>query len=159
MTEILVYALFAGLLITLTILGMVWATRSSPASPTAILVAGASWLVAVFFMTARPGSGLGVRLNLVPVVVDGPGSAFDALLNTFVFVPPGMLLALLGWRLVAVAAAGLGVSLAIEITQHATNWGRTADVNDLITNCLGACLGWGVVWAIRRSRRQAREAG
>lgn len=153
MTEIVVYALFAALLVALTILGMVWAARPTPVSAVAILIAFGAWLAGVFFMTVRPGSGLGVRLNLVPVVVDGPGSAFDALLNTFVFVPPGILLALLGWRLAAVAAAGLAVSLAIEITQYATNWGRTADVNDLITNCVGACLGWGVVWVIRRSRR------
>lgn len=152
MGEIVVYALFAIVLIGLTVAGMVWAAGPTP--PRRLWVAGAIllWIGGIVFMTVRPGSGLGMRLNLVPVVVDGPGSAFDALLNIAVFVPLGMLLFAWGWRLVVVVAAALTMSLSIEIAQYVTNWGRTADVNDLITNTVGAVVGWAVVWGIRRIR-------
>lgn len=149
MAELFIYAIFAVLLMSLTIFGLIRAT-STPTPPRWIGIALGAWLVAVVFMTLRPGSGLGVRLNLVPIVVDGPGSAFDAILNTFVFVPVGILLAVIGWRFLWALAAALGVSLAIEITQYLTDLGRTADVNDLITNTLGAAIGWVSVWAIRR---------
>lgn len=152
MAEFFIYALFALLLFGLTIFGLIWAT--SAATPRRfVAIAVGAWLVAVVFMTVRPGSGLGVRLNLVPIVVDGPGSAFDAILNTFVFVPVGILLAVLGWRVLSALGVALGISLAIEITQYLTNVGRTADVNDLITNTLGAAIGWGAVWLIRRAVR------
>lgn len=47
----------------------------------------------------RPSSS---RLHLVPLVVDGPGSAYDAFRNVFVFVPLRMLLAgaAIGWVIV-----------------------------------------------------------
>ena len=157
MGEFVVYMLFATLLVGLTVLGVAWAARTIPVPRSWVVAAILVWLCSIVFMTVRPGSGLGVRLNLVPVVVDGPGSAFDALLNTLVFVPPGMLLALLGWRFLASAAVALAISLAIEVTQYLTNWGRTADINDLITNAIGAGAGWGLAWLIGliRSRRIA----
>jgi hypothetical protein len=148
----LLYALFAGLLIAVTVFGVALAMRSGARPRYWVPVAVGLWLAAVVFMTVRPGSGLGVRLNLIPIVVDGPGSGFDAVLNTLVFVPLGILLAVLGWRIVGVLGAALAVSLAIEVTQYLTNWGRTADVNDLITNVLGAGIGWMLAWAIRRAR-------
>jgi glycopeptide antibiotics resistance protein len=107
-------------------------------------------------MTVRPGNGRGVRVNLIPFVVDGPGSAFDAMLNVFVFVPPGILLASIGWRLLTVLAAALATSLAVELVQFATDWGRTADVNDLVTNVAGAGIGWAVAWLIAWARRPSR---
>lgn len=152
MGELIIYALFATLLIGLTVFGFIWAS-SEPNPRRWVAIAIGAWLVAVVFMTVRPGSGLGVRLNLVPIVVDGPGSAFDAILNTFVFVPVGILLAVLGWRVLSALGVALGISLAIEITQYLTNVGRTADVNDLITNTLGAAIGWGAVWLIQRAVR------
>lgn len=155
MFEFVVYALFACLLIGLTLAGVVRAVTASSA-PRSWVVAGLGvWLAATVFMTVRPGSGLGVRLNLVPIVVDGPGSAFDAILNTFVFVPPGILLALVGWRLLSTLGIALAVSVSIEVVQYLTNVGRTADINDVLTNVLGAGIGWLVVWLIRRAVRGA----
>jgi hypothetical protein len=155
MEERIVYVLFAELLLTLGVLGLVRAVRSSIARTRATRpawVAGAvlAWLAAIAFMTVRPGNGRGVRLNVIPFVVDGPGSALDAILNVFVFVPPGLLLATVGWRLLTVIAAALATSLAIELAQYLTDWGRTADVNDLITNVSGAAIGWLVARTIAR---------
>jgi glycopeptide antibiotics resistance protein len=57
-----------------------------------------------------------------------------------------------GWRLLPVLGAALAVSLAIEVTQYATDLGRTADVNDLLTNVLGAAIGWALARALARAR-------
>jgi VanZ family protein len=155
MEERIVYGLFAIVLLALTVLGVVRAVRASivrtPLTrPTWAVAAVLVWLVALVFMTVRPGNGRGVRLNLIPIVVDGPGSALDAILNILVFVPPGLLLATIGWTLLRTIAAALATSLAIEVAQYVTDWGRTADVNDLITNVSGAALGWVIAWAIMR---------
>lgn len=151
-----VYPVFLTLLFGLTVFSVVRAASSAPTPRSWTVVAVSVWLATTFFMTVRPGTGLGVRLNLIPIVVDGPGSAFDAFRNFFVFVPLGMLLAIIGWKMLAVLGAGLAVSLAIEITQYLTDWGRTADINDLITNVAGVALGWFVVWLIRRARARRR---
>ena len=151
MGELIVYALFATLLVGLTALGSVYAVIPARAPRRWIAVAVTAWFVAVVFMTVRPGSGLGARLNLIPVLVDGPWSAFDAFLNFFVFVPLGILLGAIGWRVLVVLGAALAVSLSIEVAQYLTDWGRTADVNDLITNVAGAAMGWLAAWAIRRA--------
>lgn len=151
MGELVIYTLFALLLIGLTAFGSVRAVIPTRIPGFWVALALGAWLVAVVFMTVRPGSGLGVRLNLIPLVVDGPGSAFDALLNFFVFAPLGILLATAGWRILAALGAALSVSLGIEIIQYVTDWGRTADVNDLITNVAGAALGWVVAWSIGRA--------
>ena len=160
MAERIVYMLFAGVLVALTVYGLVRAARAST-RPRAVLIAVGVWFAAFVFMTVRPGNGRGVRLNLIPIVVDGPGSALDAVLNVAVFVPPGILLASIGWRLLAVLAAALATSLSVEVAQYLTDWGRTADVNDLITNVTGAAIGWVVarliVWS--RSRNLAPDDG
>ena len=160
MAERIVYVLFAGVLVALTVYGLVRAARASTRRPRAVFIAVAIWFAAFVFMTVRPGNGRGVRLNLIPIVVDGPGSALDAVLNVAVFVPPGILLASVGWRLLAVLAAALATSLSVEVAQYLTDWGRTADVNDLITNVTGAAIGWVVARLILWSRsRDAAQAG
>ena len=154
----LVYPAFLLLLAILAVFGCVRAAMPGRTARSGIVIAVVVWFATTVFMTIRPGTGLGVRLNLIPFVVDGPGSAFDAFRNLFVFVPLGILLAVIGWRLLAVLGAALALSLSIEIFQYLTNWGRTADVNDLITNVAGVALGWFIAWLIRRavSRRPAR---
>jgi glycopeptide antibiotics resistance protein len=156
MAERIVYVLFAAVLVVLTVVGLVRVARASTGRPRWVTASVLVWLVAFVFMTVRPGNGRGVRLNLIPFVVDGPGSAFDAMLNVFVFLPPGILLASIGWRLLAVLAAALTTSLAVELMQFATDWGRTADVNDLITNVAGAGIGWAAAWLIAWARRPSR---
>ncbi len=93
-----IYPLFALLLSALMLLGLLWAWQgNSPKRVVSTLLV--LWLAALLFMTGRPGSG-GQRINLVPIIVDGPGSARDALYNAAVFIPLGMMLALAGWAIV-----------------------------------------------------------
>lgn len=116
-------------------------------------IAIAMWLAALVYMTMRPTSSGGARLSLVPFA-GGGGSARDDVLNVALFVPLGLLLATTGWRTIRTLAVASGVSLAVEITQYAGNFGRTADVNDLITNVCGAALGQVLAWSIRRGPAQ-----
>jgi VanZ family protein len=119
------------------------------------------WAASVAFMTLRPGSGLGMRLNLVPLRVDGPGTVVDVVLNVGVFVPLGIVLALRHVRFRSTLLIALGSTLFIEVTQYLSNVGRTADVNDLITNTTGACVGWALACSVQlladRFRLRAAE--
>lgn len=67
----------------------------------------------------------------------------DAVLNVFLFLPLGLFLPLLYERynrISSVALAGFLLSLSVELVQM---FGRGAtDINDLITNTVGACLGY-----------------
>lgn len=103
---------------------------------------------------------VGVNLNVLEFIadIDGaiarPGSTItdpavlQLLFNVLLFVPLGFFIRVLGGRgfLVAVAV-GFGVSLFIETTQVTGVWGiyscayRVFDVDDLLTNTLGAALG------------------
>lgn len=87
------------------------------------------------------GSGVHGQVNLLPFSqeVDWTGYA----LNVLLFMPLGVLLPLLclWWaRLHRVAAAGLFLSLLIEVSQLLNN--RSTDVDDLLMNTLGAVLGF-----------------
>lgn len=86
----------------------------------------------------------------------------DAVMNTGVFVPVGILLALVaprwsGARVLAVAAA---CSLLIEVSQYVAAQtlagGHVADVNDLLFNVVGAALGLLAVTALRQVPLGAR---
>jgi len=148
MTTFALNLLFAAVLGAVTLIGLgVLVTRRR--SPGAALALGAVWAVSVAFMTLRPGSGLGMRLNLLPLLFDGRGSAIDAVLNVGVFVPLGVVLALAGARLRTAFIVGLAATLSIEVSQYVLDVGRTADINDVITNTVGALLGWGVAAAAR----------
>lgn len=82
------------------------------------------------------------RVVLIPFrdMVSGP---IDTVLNIILFVPLGFFLPLLYRkysRLGSIASIGFLFSLSIEIVQM---FGRGAtDINDLITNTAGACLGY-----------------
>lgn len=82
------------------------------------------------------------RIVLIPFLdmISGP---VDTMLNVVLFVPLGFFLPLL-WKkwehIGSVALTGFLFSLSIEIVQM---FGRGAtDINDLITNTVGACLGY-----------------
>lgn len=92
------------------------------------------------------------KVDLVPLVGYEP---VDAVTNVVVFLPLGVVLAVLvgrsaPWRVVVVATA---MSLGIELTQLLTavtlGGGHVADVDDLLCNVLGACLGLGLVLALQ----------
>jgi hypothetical protein len=152
----LAYPAFALLLGALGAFGVVRAVRGRREFSPVVVAGLVLWLLALFYMTMRVGSG-GVRLNLVPVIVDGPGSARDAVLNVVVFLPLGLLLATVGMRVVRVFGIALAVSLTVEVTQYLLDWGRTADVNDLITNVAGAGIGWAIAnLMVTRGYRERR---
>jgi glycopeptide antibiotics resistance protein len=76
--------------------------------------------------------------------------------NFALFVPLGILLPLVGRRLRFRSALliALAVSVGIELAQYLSRpWSnRLADVNDVILNVLGACLGL-IIVALLRLRR------
>lgn len=85
-------------------------------------------------------------LQLVPVVTADP---IGIVLNVALFVPLGLLLPLVARVRSAgrVLVVALLVSLAIEVVQFGAvttvTSGRTADVDDLIANAVGALVGFG----------------
>lgn len=75
----------------------------------------------------------------------------DTALNMLLFIPMGVFLPLLYDkydRLRRVAAAGFLISLSVEIAQM---FGGTTDINDLITNTLGSCIGYGLYSLIQKA--------
>ena len=103
------------------------------------------YLVGVFTMT-----GIG-RLNPFRDMFSGP---VDTLLNVLLFVPLGIFLPIMYKRfnnIISIFTLGFTLSLTIELVQM---FGRGAsDVNDLITNTAGACLGFGIykICAVNRA--------
>jgi glycopeptide antibiotics resistance protein len=157
---------FAGLLLVAGVAGLVFAARRPPASFASndrrrLIGLGlflAAWLAGVLFMTLRPGAGSGRLLNLVPLRFEGPASVIDAVLNVGVFVPLGLLLAAAAIRLPVTFLIGLLLTLGIETTQYLTQVGRTADINDVLTNTTGTVLGWAAGAAVVQiTRRRLRE--
>ena len=82
------------------------------------------------------------RFVLIPFLdmISGP---VDTVLNVFLFIPLGFFLALMYREynhIIKIAFTGMLLSFAIEVIQM---FGRGAtDINDLITNTAGACLGY-----------------
>ena len=118
------------------------------------------YLSGVLAMTGigRP-FGFFPRLSLVPFVdmIKGP---VDTTLNVLLFLPLGVFLPILyaefdGIRQIALCAFAL--SLAIELTQM-FGLGIT-DVNDLMTNTAGACLGlflYRAVWKRKNAEQKTK---
>ncbi|MGX6508470.1 VanZ family protein [Rhodococcus sp. SJ-2] len=85
-------------------------------------------------------------------------------LNVLLFVPLGFFLRTLGGRgMVTAGAVGLGLSAFIEFTQLTGVWGlypcayRVFDVDDLLTNTVGAIAGSMVALLVPRRLRGAAE--
>ena len=97
-------------------------------------------------------------VNLIPFGDEKNSRFFLQLgLNAVMFLPLGFLLPIL-WsecrRWYRTTLAGFFISLTIEAVQMFCS--RATDVDDLIMNTLGACLGYFLSWALFR-RRWARE--
>jgi glycopeptide antibiotics resistance protein len=110
------------------------------------------YLVGILTMTGVCLRGsFSPRIVYIPFVdmIRGP---VDTALNILLFVPMGVFLPLLygGFdRLRRIALAGFLVSFSVEAAQMFGS-GAT-DINDLITNTLGACLGYGLYKSLRRA--------
>lgn len=112
----------------------------------------------------RDTAGLGLRATLLHTTV------LQVILNVVLFVPWGVLWRrFLGRGILTATLSGLLVSLAIETTQYTGIFGlvgcsyRVGDVDDLLTNAVGAFLGALVAPLVLRwmpqSRDLARERG
>ena len=90
------------------------------------------------------------RIVYIPFLdmIRGP---IDTVLNILLFLPMGLFLPVLYDaydRVAKIALVGFFISLSIEIVQM-FGMGAT-DINDLMTNTLGACLGYGIFAAFQR---------
>ncbi|MGD8194511.1 VanZ family protein [Herbiconiux sp. P18] len=151
MFDLALNLLFAAVLATVSLVAVGRGIVPTRVQRMPLVLLALIWAAAVAFMTLRPGSGLGMRLNLLPLQFDGSGSELDAVLNTFVFVPLGLVMVLAGARIRTVFWVALASTLTIEVTQYVTDLGRTADVNDVITNTAGALLGGVLMLGLRRA--------
>ncbi|HET6301406.1 VanZ family protein [Microbacterium sp.] len=114
----------------------------------------------------------GVNLDLLAFVDDIRGAVrpsgvafsdpalLQLLLNVVLFIPLGFFVRVLGGRgIVAAGLIGIGVSAFIETTQLTGVWGlypcayRVFDVDDLLTNTVGALIGSVVGLVVPKSRR------
>lgn len=91
------------------------------------------------------------RISLIPFVdmIKGP---IDTMLNVILFVPFGFFIPLLYKKyhhIKTVALTGFLFSLSVEIAQM-FDWGST-DINDLITNTIGVCLGYLVYYLLSKA--------
>ncbi len=102
----------------------------------------------LFGLLTVTGIGFTSTMNFRPNIswtpfvgmITGP---IDTILNVILFVPLGFFLPLLYkeyHNIKAVALTGLLLSLAIEFVQM-FDWG-SSDINDLMTNTAGACIGF-----------------
>lgn len=91
------------------------------------------------------------RIVYIPFIdmIKGPK---ETILNIILFIPMGFFLPLLYEKhdgLKKTAIVGFLVSLSVEIAQL-FGFGTT-DINDLITNTFGACLGYGIYRLIKKA--------
>lgn len=91
------------------------------------------------------------KISLIPFfdMITGP---IDTILNIVLFVPFGFFLPLLYKKyqcIKTVALTGFLFSLSVEIVQM-FGWGST-DINDLITNTAGVCLGYLVYYLLSKA--------
>ena len=126
------------------------------------------WLVftitgigSIWDIISKGGLAAAVRqanLSLLPFQSEG---LFTYLTNIIMFMPLGFLLPYI-WKnyrsLAKTALTGFFLSLSIEFAQLATN--RVSDIDDLLTNTLGAVSGYGLWMLLGRhffSRREERR--
>ncbi|WEV59018.1 VanZ family protein [Bifidobacterium sp. ESL0728] len=97
------------------------------------------------------------QLNVMQFMTDlatgGKNAALQLLLNIIFFIPLGFALSRWArWKFYAVIPVGFLVSLFIETSQLTGVWGiypcayRQFDVDDLLTNTLGAIIGCFIAW-------------
>ena len=95
---------------------------------------------------------VGRVINLVPLdygVPIGIPQIREAALNTMLFLPMGIYLKMFDYSWVRAVFLGFCVSLGFEICQYILAIGVT-DITDLMTNTLGAALGAGFYWLLRK---------
>ncbi|GAA5142045.1 hypothetical protein GCM10023340_04880 [Nocardioides marinquilinus] len=125
--------------------GMLTAPRATVGLAWAVYAAGVVANTIFPIYLDKPGGG--PRTGLLNLTLGSGYEPADALMNICVFVPVGVLVALVAprWPAWAVLAAATALSLVVETTQLVTarklGGGHVADVNDLLFNLVGAALG------------------
>ena len=112
----------------------------------------ASFVFCIYLIGILTATGICIRGSFSPRIVYTPfldmiRGPVDTFLNILLFVPMGFLLPILYKKynnFATVAIIGFLISLSIEITQL-FGYGAT-DINDLITNTAGTCIGY---WIFR----------
>lgn len=112
---------------------------------TVIYIIFGLYVVAILALVGFPNMrsrNIDFSINVIPFI-DMASDSVNACLNVLLFVPYGFLLPVLWSKFRSVkecAIIGLVTSCIIEISQIFTF--RTTDINDLITNTIGAVLGY-----------------
>ncbi|KUL34116.1 hypothetical protein ADL22_31030 [Streptomyces sp. NRRL F-4489] len=122
-----------------------------------IAALGWLWVCGVAGLTFGTRSGGGQAVNLALLDTSNPADVHDFILNMIMFVPGGALLAGLRTPLWAAGLCGFLGSLTIETTQYLARTGRTADINDLLSNTLGCLAGFACAALIRLIANAARR--
>ena len=110
----------------------------------------------LFGLLTVTGIGFTSTMNFHPNIswtpfismITGP---IDTILNVILFVPLGFFLPLLYKKyhnIKAIALTGLLLSLAVEFVQM-FGWG-SSDINDLMTNTAGACVGFWIYFLLSK---------
>ena len=110
----------------------------------------------LFGLLTVTGIGFTSTMNFHPNIswtpfigmITGP---IDKILNVILFVPLGFFLPLLYKKyhnIKAIALTGLLLSLAVEFVQM-FDWG-SSDINDLMTNTAGACVGFWIYFLLSK---------
>lgn len=136
-------ALAAGVLGSVLI--AVWTTladRPRRIAHRVVASLGWLWVACVIGLTFGTRSGGGKAVNMALLDLGNPADLVDFLLNMAMFAPGGILLGVLRTGLWQAGALVLLGSLAIEVTQYLTASGRTADLNDLLSNAAGGIAGY-----------------
>ncbi len=119
---------------------------------TAFNVIVISWVIAVLWLTLRPG----IAISRLPWWWLGGGSlaGVDAVSNIVLFLPFGWLAARRRIPLRPVLFVALALTISIEFVQQ---WrpGRTTLLGDVINNVAGAAIGWRLGQPIRHADRRS----
>ena len=99
----------------------------------------------------RPELFWAIRAWIVNPMIDSKKEAVQYLMNILFFIPYGLLFPWKdNWKRVFVTA--LVLSVLIEFSQFIFNLGW-CEVDDVISNTLGAMIGWGVLWKAKKRNR------
>ena len=140
--------------------------RARAARITALDTAMGLWLVVILAVTVVPirAAGYLPPIGLIPFldafqrIANGEstvgGEAFDVINNIILFLPLGILAGVRwgrSWRTVFILLA-IALSTSIETTQALQDSGRFASATDILTNTVGAAIGFSIGLRIRRRR-------
>lgn len=151
--EFAVLEILAAALFLLPVYGILNKTDFHSVRKTLAYCVFSFYLVAVYSLVGMPCITyvrLDFHANLIPflgMIRDLKNGA----LNVLLFVPLGVMLPVFweqfrSWK--KTVCFGLGMSFFIELMQCFTM--RATDVNDLITNVLGAAVGYGIAAVLRK---------